>query len=199
MADGSDGRTRQRQRTRRDLLEAAGRLARESRAPTLEQVAAEAMVSRATAYRYFPNVEALWTEAALHLATPQADALFAADPGTDATRRLTMVDEALETMIEENEPALRAMLAQSLERSLAAETPLNRQNRRSPLIDAALEPVKDEFEPAALVRMKRALAILLGTEAAIVTKDVLQLTRAEARATRRWALSALIAAARKPG
>ncbi len=197
MADGADGRTRQRQRTRRDLLEAAGRLAREGRKPSLEEVAEAAMVSRATAYRYFPSVEALWTEAAVHLAFPEAETLFAGGGADDPFERLAVIDQAMEAMIEDNEPALRAMLAQSLERSLTADVPLNRQNRRSPLIDAALEPVQDLFDPAALKRLKRALALLLGTEAAIASKDVLRLSLEDARETRLWAIRALVEAAKK--
>lgn len=197
MADGtaSDGRARQRQRTRRDLLEAAAKLAREGKRPTLEEVAAEALVSRATAYRYFPSVEALWTEAEVHVAFPDAEALLAPHAGAGAVERLAVVDEAMASMIEANEPQLRAMLAQSLERSLTADAPLNRQNRRSPMIDAALKPAEDDFDPAALRRLKAALGILMGTESAIASRDVLRLTTEEARETRLWAMRALVEAA----
>jgi AcrR family transcriptional regulator len=191
----TDTRLRQRQRTRRDLLEAAARLAREGRRPSLEEVAAEAMVSRATAYRYFPNVESLWTEAGVHIAFPDAEALLAPYAGAPPAERLAVIDDAMAAMIEANEPALRAMLAQSLERSLTADAPLNRQNRRSPMIEAALKPAEDDFDPQALKTLKRALAILMGTESAIAARDVLQLTPEEARETRQWAMRALVEAA----
>ena len=58
MADAEKGRPNQKSRTRKDLLRAAARLMRDGRSPSLEDVAAEAMVSRATAYRYFSGVEA---------------------------------------------------------------------------------------------------------------------------------------------
>jgi len=51
------------------------------RSPTLEEVAEAAMVSRATAYRYFPGVEALLTEAALDVAMPEADSFFVVQTG----------------------------------------------------------------------------------------------------------------------
>ena len=44
-------RGNQKQRTRKDLLQAASRLTKQGLRPSLEEVAAEAMVSRATAYR----------------------------------------------------------------------------------------------------------------------------------------------------
>jgi hypothetical protein len=43
--------------------------------------------------------------------------------------------------------------------------------------------------------LKRALAMVMGTEAMVVCKDVLQLSEAEARDVRRWAIRALLAAA----
>jgi hypothetical protein len=67
------------------------------------------------------------------------------------------------------------------------------------LIEAALEPARDQFAPAALEKLARALALVIGTEARVVFKDVLQLDEADARKVRRWAIRALVAAARKPG
>ena len=70
-----------------------------------------------------------------------------------------------------------------------------RQNRRSPLIEQALAPAADTFEPAVLERLKAALALIIGTEAMVVFKDVLQLDDASADEVRCWAIRALTAAA----
>lgn len=64
MADTA-GRPSQRRRTGEDLLEAASRLMRQGRKPSLEEVAEAALVSRATEYRYFPSIDALLLEATL--------------------------------------------------------------------------------------------------------------------------------------
>jgi methylphosphotriester-DNA--protein-cysteine methyltransferase len=61
----------QRQRTRKDLLQAASRLLKEGRRPSLDEVAEAASVSRATAYRYFPGMEALLLEASLESPFPK--------------------------------------------------------------------------------------------------------------------------------
>ena len=45
---------------------------KQGRNPSLEDVAGEALVSRATAYRYFPSVEALLLEASLDVEVPDA-------------------------------------------------------------------------------------------------------------------------------
>ncbi len=60
----SDLRANQKERTRAAIVEAAGRLVREGKAPSVAEAAKAAKVSRATAYRYFPTPEALHIEVA---------------------------------------------------------------------------------------------------------------------------------------
>jgi AcrR family transcriptional regulator len=198
--DGS-GRANQRRRTRKDLLQAAVRLIKQGRNPSLEQIADEAMVSRATAYRYFSGVEALLVEASLDIAVPEADELFRDIAATDPVERLNLVDKTLHDMILANEPSLRMMLVHSLQRVIKSGEDSDippRQNRRSPLIEAALAPRRKEFDPADLKLLRKALALIIGTEAIVVFKDVLQVSDAEARKVKQWAIRALVEAARTP-
>lgn len=193
------GRPNQRARTRKDLLQAASRLMKQGRRPSLEEVAEEALVSRATAYRYFPSVEALLLEASLDVVVPDPHELLRDAPPDDPVARLERVDSALHEMIAANEASLRMMLANSLRQRIGdtgGDVPA-RQNRRTPLIEAALEPSKRRFRPAALKTLTRALALIIGTEAMVVFKDVLQLDDAEARKVRRWMIRALVEAASK--
>jgi AcrR family transcriptional regulator len=193
-----EGRPNQRLRTRKDLLQAASRLLKQSRNPSLEEVAAEAMVSRATAYRYFPDVQGLLAEAALDVSAPGIDDLFAHDTGVDPVARMERVDTALHDLVLANEPQMRTMLANAVMRVLADEgkgaLPV-RQNRRTPLIEAALQPARARFTPTALRRLSTALALIIGTEGVIVCKDVLRIDDAEARRVKRWAIRVLIEAA----
>lgn len=200
-APSTEGRPQQKQRTRKALLQAAAQLTKEGRRPTLEEVAEAALVSRATAYRYFPNVEALHLEAAIDIETPQPEDALRGAPANDVVARLERVDDALHGMIAANETQLRMMLAQSLERSASGETDQQlpaRQNRRTPLIEAALAPANARVKPAALRKLKHALALVIGPEAMVVLKDVLRLDDAEARRIRHWAIQALVAAALQP-
>ena len=194
------GRPNQKRRTRKDLLQAASRLMKQGCLPSLEEVAAEALVSRATAYRYFPSIEALLLEAALDVAVPEPGDLFPDGSPEDVVSRLVSVDTALHEMILANEVPLRIMLANSLGREATGEADRElpvRQNRRTPLIEAALEPARTQLSPAALKRLSSALALVIGTEAMVVCKDVLQLDDAEARAVKRWAIRALVDAAQE--
>lgn len=198
---GRMGRPNQRTRTRKDLLQAASRLMKQGRTPTLEEVAEEALVSRATAYRYFPSIEAVLVEAPLDVAVPEPEELFRDEASRDPVERLQRADTALHDMILANEPLLRAMLAHALQQGIQSDENGNvprRQNRRTPLIEAALAPARGQFKPGDFKLLTTALALIMGTEAAIVTNDVLQLDDAEARKVKRWAIRALVEAARKP-
>jgi AcrR family transcriptional regulator len=195
---GAAGRPNQRRRTRKELLQAAARLLKQGRTPSLDEVAEEALVSRATAYRYFPNIEALLVEAELDVAVPDPDTVLAGLPGADPVARLERVDEALHETIAKNEVQMRLMLARALEFSIRKQNgndiPL-RQNRRTPLIDAALAPARGRFGAKRYAVLRAALALVIGTEAMVVCRDVLQLKDDEARKIRRWAIRALVEAA----
>jgi AcrR family transcriptional regulator len=175
---------------------------KQGRTPTLEEVAEEALVSRATAYRYFPSVEALLVEAAVDVAVPEPGEFFRDEASSDPVERLQRVETALHDMILANEQLLRTVLAHTIQQGIDADESgklPRRQNRRTPLIEAALEPARVQFKPGSLSLLTRALALILGPEAMVVTKDVLQLDDADARKVKRWAIGALVEAARKTG
>lgn len=194
------GRANQRTRTRKDLLQAAARLLKEGRSPSLEEVAEAALVSRATAYRYFPSIEALLIETAVDVAVPGPSDVFTDETSREPVERLLRADTALLEMIAANEQLLRTMLAHNIQQSTRADEEgklPRRQNRRTPLIEAALEPARREFKPAALRELMRALALVMGPEAFIVAKDVLQLDDTETRRLKVWVIRALVEAARR--
>ncbi|MBC6953390.1 MAG: TetR/AcrR family transcriptional regulator [Leptolyngbya sp.] len=182
-------RDNQRHRTRKDLLEAAARLLRRGGVPDMDEVAAEAMVSRATAYRYFPSVEALLVEAPLDGLIPGPERVFPADDGsTDPAERVDRAEAALHEACCRYEAQLRLMLAASLARTAKGSrrggVPV-RQNRRTLL------------SKPAYARLCAALAMVLGTESMIVFRDVLGLDERTARKVKRWTVRSLVAAALK--
>ena len=128
-------------RTRKDLLLAAARLLKESRRkPSMDEIAREALVSRATAYRHFPTLESLIVEAPIEDAVPTPEELFADDSSVDPVERVDRAEAALHGMAYDNEAQLRLMLACSLYQhptDHAKDDVPVRQNRRSALIEAA--------------------------------------------------------------
>jgi AcrR family transcriptional regulator len=189
-------RPNQRYRTRKDLIAAAGRLMKDGRKPSLEEIAEAALVSRATAYRYFPNADALLVEASLDIAAPDAAALFAGDPSVDPEERIDRAEAAMHRMAFANEASIRLMLAATLAHPATGdgEVPV-RQNRRTPLIEAALAPARKRFGKASYDRLKAALAVIFGSESMIVFRDVLRLDEKAAREVKGWAVRALVRAA----
>jgi AcrR family transcriptional regulator len=190
-------RSNQRYRTRKDLITAAARLMKSGRKPSLDEVAEAALVSRATAYRYFPTVEALLLEASFDIAVPDGESLFADDPSTDPEQRVDRAEAAMHRVVYENEAALRLMLASALTRAAEGSDPRVplRQNRRTPLIEAALAPARQRFTDNSYAKLCAALALVFGPEAMVVFRDVLQLDDDAARDVKSWAARALVRAA----
>ena len=181
-------------RTRKDLLLAAGRLVKQGHKPSMEEIAKEALVSRATAYRYFTNVEALLAEAPADAATGELETMFHGDTSTDAEARIDKAEAAMHRITYDNEASLRIMLANSIGRFQEGEAPL-RQNRRLPLIEAALSTAREHFRDADYKRLCAALSVLFGTESMIVFRDVLRMDEKSARKVKSWAVKALVRAA----
>lgn len=193
-ATAAPERANQRYRTRKDLIAAAARLMKNGRRPTLEEVAEAALVSRATAYRYFPKIDPLLVEASIDIATPDVSALFATDSSADPEDRVDHAEAAMHAMAFANEASIRVVLAAALAQGPESDVPV-RQNRRMPLIEAALAPSKRQFRKASYERLKAALAIVFGAESMIVFRDVLRVDEKTAREVKSWAVRALVRAA----
>jgi AcrR family transcriptional regulator len=183
-------------RTRKDLLLAASRLVKQGHKPSMDEVAKEALVSRATAYRYFTNVEALLAEAPADAAAGMLDSMFDGDTSTDAETRIDKAEAAMHRVTYDNEASLRIMLANSISRPLE-DAPTLRQNRRMPLIEAALSTSRDHFRDADYKRLCAALSVIFGTESMIVFRDVLRMDEKNARKVKSWAVKALVRAAQR--
>ncbi len=179
-------------RTRKALLEAAGRLLDRGSLPTMSEVAREALVSRPTAYRYFRSLDALLQESVVDAAVAGALAEAAVQEGSDPETRLLAAEAALHRSTWENEAALRVMLAHAVQRDSADESTPTRQNRRLPLIEAALAPVREQLQEPEFRRLTSALALIFGTEAMIVFRDVLRVDEATAREVKTWAIRTLL-------
>jgi len=172
------GRTQQKARTRKALIEAARHLLAEGMTPTVERTADRAEVSRATAFRYFANQRALLVATYPHL---EEASLLGAAAEKDPLVRLDAVTEELARRIVEYEQELRAHLRLSLESATAQsdELPL-RQGRAIGWIDDALSPLRDRMPARELRRLVLAIRATLGIEALVWLTDVGGVSREEA-------------------
>jgi AcrR family transcriptional regulator len=182
-------------RTRKDLLLAAGRLMKEGRKPTMDEVAREALISRATAYRYFPSIDALLVEVPIDAALGDPAEMLSDHAPDDPEARIDEAEALMHRVVYQNETLLRVMLANSIGHPSQDDTVPNRQNRRVPLIEAALAPSRHRFRETDYQKLCAALAMIFGPEAMIVFSDVLRLDEQTARDVKSWAVRALVRAA----
>jgi AcrR family transcriptional regulator len=171
---------------------------KQGRKPTMDEVAQEALVSRPTAYRYFRSIDALLGEAPVDAAVANPGDLFLHNTSDDAEARIDEAEASMHKVVFSNEAHLRVMLANSIGRDATDDSVPVRQNRRMPLIEAALATSRHRFRDADYEKLCAALALIFGTEAMIVFRDVLRLDEKTAREVKSWAVRALVRAAQQP-
>ncbi|MFJ9242623.1 TetR/AcrR family transcriptional regulator [Streptomyces sp. NPDC101776] len=188
-----EGRSRQKLRTRRALIEAAVALIREGRTVTIAEAAEAAEVSLATAYRYFSSPQELLQETQLLVRTPDFTADLPADP---AERLDTLISRVAEFQLGD-EAVWRALVRAGLERWFTQhehgemDTPTRNQTRLG-YTRTALEPLADTLPPGLHRRLTMAVTLVYGAEALLATRDACGLDPEEATDVMRWAASALL-------
>lgn len=187
------GRTNQKARTRTALIQAARELLTSGKAPTVEEAAEAAAVSRATAYRYFPNQQDLLVAAHPEV---EAESLLGEDPPEDPTERLDAVAVGLAEIFLGAEASYRAMLRLSLEPDEERRDELAlRKGMRFRWIEEALEPVKGRLPASDWERLVHATAAAIGIEALVTLTDLGGLSSQRAVEVMRWSAQAILRAA----
>jgi AcrR family transcriptional regulator len=189
----SSGRTAQKMRTRKALVEAARALIVSGVTPTVEDAAAAASIARTTAYRYFPNQRDLLVAVYPEIELPS---LLGEHPPSAVEARLdAVVGEYLRTTID-NEAALRAALRLSLDpHETYREKLLLRQGRVISWLKEALEPLRGRLSEQAVERLVYAIRAAAGIEALIWLCDIAGLSRDEAKELMMWSARALLRSA----
>ena len=179
-AQAGTGRTNQKQRTRTAIVAAARELIGTGAEVTMPAIARAALVSEATAYRYFPDLPSLISEALAGVWPPPAEALAPVADSTDPVERIAFACEFLLRGILARQGSVRAMIAATITRP---ETVTNRPGIRFGLIDHALLPLQDTLggtDPDAFTQLKRDLAVVVSAEALFTLTDLCGLDPEEA-------------------
>jgi AcrR family transcriptional regulator len=188
------GRVNQKARTRAAIVRAAADLARDGAEITMPSVARAALVSEATAYRYFPDLVSLLLESDAGVWPDPAEALAPIADSADPVERVGYAAEVLFNGIWARQSAVRAMIAASVTRpGLAAQRP----GHRFAFIDYALAPLAGT-DLEALAQLKRSLAVVMSAEALFVLTDLCGLPPAQAVASAVRTARSLTAAALRP-
>ena len=170
-------RVNQKARTRAAIVQAVHELARSGAEVTMPSVAQAALVSEATAYRYFPDLVTLLLEADEGTWPDPAEALAPVADSGDPVERIGFATRLLLDGVLANESAVRAMIAGSITRpGIAARRP----GHRFGLIDTALAPAAGRLDPVALAQLRRDLAVVVSADALFTLTDLCGLSRPDA-------------------
>ena len=156
----------------------------------MEQAAAAAGVSRATAYRYFPTQEALHVELASKAAWLPLEMRLRAMTSPDVESRLVALIDLIGAAVADNEVHVRTGLRVYQDTWLRSPrgtepTPV-RRGRRKEWLDKVLEPLP-QMPADKLARLRAALALAVGPDPVVMLSDVAGLSTDEATSVLRWA------------
>jgi AcrR family transcriptional regulator len=168
------GRANQKARTRKAIVDACRELTRSGTEVSMPEVARRAMVSEATAYRYFPDLVTLLQEALGGLWPDPAEALAPVAGSADPAERVGFACGYLMRGVHAYQGAVRAMISHTI---VAPGRSQARPGIRFDLIDYALAPFAGPdgaavLTPAALAQLKQDLAIVVSAEALFVLTDL---------------------------
>lgn len=193
--DGS--RVNQKLRTRRAIIEAAAELVRQNQTPTVAEAAERALVSRATAYRYFPTQQSLLVELQADATQPSPEDVLTG-VGDDIAARAEAITRAITRMVLADEALFRNQMriSQELWFSRDGDTSVPvREGRRLKWIDAALAPAAGLVPKHARARLRNALAAVVGVEAVICLRDVCGLSPKATEDCLAWTAFSIVNAA----
>ena len=200
-------RANQRIRTREALVRAAVELVREGCSPSMPDAADRALVSNATAYRYFASADELWLEASLAAADfgpmlDEADTLMER-AGDDLQARLEAAVRSIGWRMLDDQVPFRLVAKSALERWFAQadarpedRVPV-REGRRNRASRTVVEPLVGRLDDRDLDRLTAALGLVLGTDAMLALTDGVGLGADEAKTVLvdagRWLLAGALA------
>ena len=194
ISQAGTGRVNQKERTRRAIVQATRDLIRSGGEVTMPAVAKSALVSEATAYRYFPDLVSLLNEALAGVWPSPETALEPVAGSSDPVTRIGYATEVLLRHVLAYQGTVRAMIAATITRPAMAAA---RPGYRFGLIDDALRPLATDNAVAAatLAQLKRDLAVVVSAEALFILTDLCGLSPEDAIASAAHAARALTQAA----
>lgn len=207
VSRNSGGRANQKTRTRTALLHAAAEMVREGKPPSMPEAADRALVSVATAYRYFSSAEDLWWEAS-NQAFGQQTTFTQAEhrieaAGSDPQARLEALIRSIGFQMLDDQVPYRRIAKSALEQWFrqAAASPGERvpirQGRRNQQIRNVIAPLEARLPKKDLDRIAHALGLVIGSEAMISLTDAVGLDAPAAKKTlldaARWLLAGALA------
>ncbi|MGX1928751.1 TetR/AcrR family transcriptional regulator [Flagellimonas sp. 2504JD4-2] len=185
----ASGRKKQKLKTRNRILEAANRLIESGNDITLEDIAKEAEVSRATIYRYYSNIDSLSTELVLHLNVPSTDTILEEFSGNGVKTSILGIQKIYLDFILETEKASKKFLAAFLS---TTDSKLVRGQNRITALKEFFRQHSTDIDAKTQSKLIHLTVLLMGIESIIATKDVCGLNSKESVETLQWGLQMIL-------
>ena len=147
----------------------------------MPEVAKAAMVSEATAYRYFPDLASLLANALAADWPNPAEALGPVEPSNDPVERVAFATRFLLQGVAERQAVVRSMISATIAQPDLA--PRARPGVRFGLIEHALAPFVDVLgaaDPELLAQLRLDLAVVVSAEALFCLTDLCGLSTEDA-------------------
>ncbi|WP_433444960.1 TetR/AcrR family transcriptional regulator [Nonomuraea sp. CA-141351] len=196
------GREAQRRRTRKAIVEAAVRLSANGTAPSIDEIAAAADVSRRTIYMHFPTLDHLLVDATAGAINdpPVQEAL--ADPALadDPAGRVEALVRTLLAYSPQSLPLGRRLIRLTVDPPAGdggEPTAQRRSPRRVEWLERACEPLRATLSEESFQLLISALTVVVGWEAQIALRDVRGLDPQAEQEAIIWAARTLVTAAIK--
>lgn len=185
----ASGRKKQKLKTRNRILEAAHCLLELGKDISLESVAQEANISRATIYRYYSNVESLSTELVLHLNVPNTYDILEKFSSKNTKSSLLEIQKTYLNFILDNEKASKKFLGAILSSS---DSKLERGQNRITTLKEFFAKHPSVANPDTTSKLINLMVLLMGIESVITTKDVCGLNNKQSIETLQWGLEMIL-------
>ena len=164
----------------------------------MDDVAAEADVSRRTVYMYFPTLDQLLLDAAAGAlsATEMDAAMTAAATADDPAAGVDALVRTSTRLAPVTLPLGRTIIRLTVDAGEPPEDTPRRGFRRVAWVEQAVEPLRGDLSDEQFERLVSALCLVVGWEAHIILEDVRGLEPEAEEKVLRWAARALVDAMR---
>ncbi|UKM65650.1 TetR/AcrR family transcriptional regulator [Flavobacteriaceae bacterium GSB9] len=186
------GRTKQKQKTRRKILDTTKELLKKGEKLSLEKVAKASSVSRATIYRYFSNIDILCSEAGLDMFTSSTTTIFQDIKDLPITERILYIQNYFNDLAIDNEPAFRKYLSIYLNEDVSNKKESLRGSRRTAALKLALVPYRNKLDAQTYNNLIATATSLMGIESIICAKDVCNLDNRTSKEALSWGLKTIL-------
>ena len=175
------GRTNQKLQTRNKILKGARHFLNKGKDFSLEDLATQTGISRATIYRYFSHVDLVSAEAVLEVSISSPEELYDNIKEASLKEQILEVQKYYNTLSIDREQAFRKYIGITLNSTTHKQ---KRGARRKIALDMVF--AKTDFTATEKEDLSNLLTILMGMEPLIVTKDVCGLDNEKSHDLMRW-------------